>query len=76
MKTITIKMHEKEAKQLDLFVKRHNYNSKSEFIRNILMDKMETNFTEESLLAINKSILEIKEGKTISLEELEKEYGL
>ncbi len=76
MKTITIKMPGSEAKELDSFIKRHNYASKSEFIRNTILDKMETKLTEQSLISINKSIKEIKEGKTISLEEIEREYGL
>ena len=41
MKTITIKLPEKEAKELDLFVKKSSYPSKSEFIRNLIMKKME-----------------------------------
>ncbi len=58
MKTITIKLPEQEAKELDIFI------------------KMETKLTKESLESINKSIREIKEGKTISLEEVRKKYGL
>lgn len=76
MKTITIKLHEKEAKELDRYVAKHNYPSKSEFIRNILIDKMETRLTKEAMKDIEKSIAEIKAGKTISLEEIESEYGL
>ena len=40
------------------------------------MEKMETTLTKKAMQDINKSIIEIKEGKTISLEEVEKEYGL
>ena len=40
MKTITIKLPEEEAKKLDLFVKEKNYLSKSEFIRNLIMEKI------------------------------------
>ncbi len=76
MKTITIKLPEQEAKELDIFIKKEHYPSKSEFIRNLLMEKMETKLTKESLESINKSIREIKEGKTISLEEVRKKYGL
>lgn len=42
MKTITIKLPEEEAKKLDLFVKEKNYLSKSEFIRNLIMEKIES----------------------------------
>ena len=76
MKTITIKMQDQEAQELKHFVKEHHYPSKSEFIRNVVLEKMETTLTEQTLKDINKSIREIKQGKTISLEEIEKEYGL
>lgn len=76
MKTITIKLHEKEAKELDRYIEKHHYPSKSEFIRNILVEKMETRLTKEAMKDIEKSIAEIKAGKTITLEEIESEYGL
>ena len=40
MKTITIKLPENEAVELDSFVKNENYASKSEFIRNLIIEKM------------------------------------
>jgi len=76
MKSITIKLPEEEAKELDLFVKESHYPSKSEFIRNIIIERMEIKLTKKSIIDINKSIQEIKEGKTISLKEVEREYGL
>jgi len=42
MKTITIKLPETEADNLDLFVKEKNYPSKSEFIRNLIMERIDT----------------------------------
>ena len=41
MKTITIKLPEDEAKELEKFIKNKNYPSKSEFIRHLIMDKMD-----------------------------------
>ena len=41
MKTITIKLPEDEANELDEFVKNKNYPSKSEFIRNLIMEKLD-----------------------------------
>ena len=41
MKTITIKLPEEEIKKLDRFVKKRYYISKSEFIRSLIMEKME-----------------------------------
>lgn len=45
MKTITIKLPEEEAKELDKFVK-NRYPSKSEFIRHLIMEKMDRNKKE------------------------------
>ncbi len=41
MKTITIKLLETEAENLNSFVKEGNYASKSELIRNLIREKME-----------------------------------
>lgn len=41
MKTITIKLPEAEAEQLELYLEKRHYPSKSEFIRNLIMEKME-----------------------------------
>ena len=42
MKTITIKLPEDEAKALDEFIIRKKYISKSEFIRNLIIEKLDT----------------------------------
>ncbi len=47
MKTITIKLPEQEAKELDIFIKKHNYPSKSEFIRNIVINKLDISQKEK-----------------------------
>lgn len=41
MKTITIKLPEDESRDLDELVKKRNYPSKSEFIRGLIMEKLE-----------------------------------
>ena len=41
MKTITIKLPENEAEKLDKYVSMKNYPSKSEFIRNLIRQKLE-----------------------------------
>ena len=41
MKTITIKMPEEEIYELEEFIKNRNYPSKSEFIRHLIMDKLD-----------------------------------
>ncbi|MBS3065435.1 ribbon-helix-helix protein, CopG family [Candidatus Pacearchaeota archaeon] len=47
MKTITVKLPENEAKELELFISKKNYPSKSEFIRNLIMEKLETSKKEK-----------------------------
>ena len=47
MKTITIKLPEDEAQELDLFVRKKNYPSKSEFIRHLIMEKLDRNRKEK-----------------------------
>ena len=41
MKTITIKLPEDEAELLELYIRQKNYPSKSEFIRNLIRQKMD-----------------------------------
>ena len=47
MKTITIKLDDGEALELDRYVKKRNYPSKSEFIRNLIMERLERNRKEK-----------------------------
>ncbi len=65
MRTITIKLPEDEAKELDLFVKGKNYPSKSEFIRNLIMEKMELSKKEKYgwLILAQKSMEKIWDNK-------------
>ena len=47
MKTITIKLPENEAKELDELIKNRSYPSKSEFIRNLIIEKLDSNKKEK-----------------------------
>ena len=47
MKTITIKLPEDESHELDEFIKKKNYPSKSEFIRHLIMEKLDRNRKEK-----------------------------
>ncbi|PIN90813.1 hypothetical protein COU60_00530 [Candidatus Pacearchaeota archaeon CG10_big_fil_rev_8_21_14_0_10_34_76] len=47
MKTISIKLPENEAKELDDFLKKRNYLSKSEFIRHLILEKLESHKKEK-----------------------------
>ena len=65
MKTITIKLPENEAKELEIFIKKRDYPSKSEFIRNLIMEKLETNRKEKAdfLILAEKSMEKIWDNK-------------
>ena len=65
MKTITIKLPELEAKELDEFIKKRNYPSKSEFIRHLIMDKMDSNKKEKIgwMILAEKSLKNIWDNK-------------
>ncbi len=53
MKTITVKLPDEEAKKLDFLMKTKHYPSKSEFIRNLIRQKMEETLKErEGWLAV------------------------
>ena len=65
MKTITIKMPESEIKELEEFIKKRNYPSKSEFIRNIIIEKLDRNRKENMgwLALAEKSLNEVWDNK-------------
>ena len=65
MKTITIKMPEDEAKELDEFVKEKSYPSKSEFIRHLIMERLERNRKEKIgwMILAEKSMKKIWDNK-------------
>ena len=65
MKTITIKLPEEEAKELEEFIKKRNYPSKSEFLRNLIMEKLDRNKKEKIgwLVIAEKSMKKIWDNK-------------
>ena len=65
MKTITIKLPEDEARDLDKFVKKRNFPSKSEFIRNLIMEKLDKNRKEKIgwLILAEKSMEKLWDNK-------------
>ena len=65
MKTITIKLPENQAEELDFFIKEKNYPSKSEFLRHLIMEKLETNKKEKAgfLILAEKSMKKIWDNK-------------
>ena len=65
MKTITIKLPEDESEELDRFIKKKNFLSKSEFIRNLIMEKLERNRKEKIgwMILAEKSMNELWDNK-------------
>ena len=61
MKTITVKLPEEEAKELDIFIKKRNYPSKSEFIRHLIMESLDRSKKEKIgwMVLAEKSMSEI-----------------
>ena len=65
MKTITIKLPEDEARELEEFLRKRKYPSKSEFIRNLIMEKLEKNRKEKAgwLIVAEKSMKKMWDNK-------------
>ena len=65
MKTITIKLPEDEAKELEEFIKKRNYPSKSEFIRHLIMENLDRSKKEKIgwLVLAEKSMEKIWDNK-------------
>ena len=65
MKTITIKLPEGEAKELEQFIRKKNYPSKSEFIRHLIMEKLDRTKKEKIgwMILAEKSMKHIWDNK-------------
>ena len=76
MKTITIKLPPEEAARLDVFIQEKKYPSKSEFIRNLIRQKLDEEFQQKERIGW----LSLAEQSLLSLwdnekdEEVWKEY--
>ena len=82
METISIKMEDEFAKNIDKVMKKHNYTTKTEFIREAIRDKIKDLEKEESLKRIAKlygssriqtTDKQLHEARQKAFEELEKE---
>ena len=54
MESVTIKLEEQFAKNVEKLMKRHNYSTKTEFIREALRDKVSKLEIEEALMRARK----------------------
>lgn len=65
MKTITVKLPEEEASELEEFIKNKNYPSKSEFIRHLIMERLDKTKKEKIgwMILAEKSLNKIWDNK-------------
>ncbi|HLC20473.1 MAG TPA: ribbon-helix-helix domain-containing protein [Candidatus Nanoarchaeia archaeon] len=65
MKTLTVKLPENEARELDAFIKRKKLVSKSEFVRHLILEKLDRTKKEKIgwLVLAEKSMAKIWDNK-------------
>ena len=74
--TVNIRMTETFLADVDATWEDLGYNSRSEFVRNVLRDAVKhPEFNRADLKAIAASEVDIQEGRTHSSEEIKAEYG-
>ena len=75
--TVNIRMTETFLADVDGTWKELGYNSRSEFIRDVLRDAVKhPEFNRADLKAMLASEVDIQEGRTSSSDEVKQEYGL
>jgi Arc/MetJ-type ribon-helix-helix transcriptional regulator len=72
MKTITAKIPEKLSREMEKLMKRRGYSSQSELLRDAIRRMMEPELDERILREIVIAREQIKRGKTVPLEEIER----
>jgi metal-responsive CopG/Arc/MetJ family transcriptional regulator len=76
-RTVNIRMTETFLADVDGTWKEHGYNSRSEFVRDVLRDAVKhPDFNRADLKAMLASEVDIQKGRTHSSEEVKAEYGL
>ena len=73
METISLKLTKEQARRLARATKEEGFPSKSEFIRYALARALEERLSVETLEEIFEGRRQIREGKTVSLEQLTRE---
>ena len=75
--TVNIRMTETFLEDVDLSWKEEGYNSRSEFIRDVLRDAVKhPDFNRADLKAMLAGEVDIQEGRTHSSDDIKDEYGL
>ncbi|MBU4255704.1 MAG: ribbon-helix-helix domain-containing protein [Thermoplasmatales archaeon] len=70
METINVKMPEEQVEEIYRYLKKHRYPSRSEFIRDAVRRMMEPRLSEEALMDVIQSRMEVKKGEVIPIEKL------
>lgn len=71
METISIKLTEAQARQVDRFVRKKGFPSRSEFIRYAIMSAMEEELSVETLQEVFEARRQVRQRKTVPLSRLE-----
>lgn len=75
--TVNVRMVESFLDDVDTTWQEHGYNSRSEFIRDVLRDAVKhPEFNRADLKAIAASEVDVQEGRIHSSDEVKAEYGL
>jgi metal-responsive CopG/Arc/MetJ family transcriptional regulator len=75
--TVNIRMTETFLEDVDGTWKEHGYNSRSEFVRDVLRDAVKhPDFNRADLKAMLAGEIDIQAGRTHSSDEVKAEYGL
>ena len=72
MKTVTVKIPEKLSREMEKLRKRRGYPSQSELLRDAIRRMMEPELDERIVREIVVAREQIRRGKTVSLEKIER----
>jgi predicted CopG family antitoxin len=75
MKTTTIQVQKQTLEKLKLF-KKHERESYEEVINSLMEEVEEEALNEEEIKDIQEALEEVKQGKTIPIEQVAKELGI
>lgn len=75
METVELSLTEEESRQIDVYVKRAGYSSRSEFMRDFLLYITEPELSEKVLEEIAVARNQKQRGEVFSLEEIKKQLS-
>ncbi|MBU7046530.1 MAG: hypothetical protein HXS54_08840 [Theionarchaea archaeon] len=75
METIELILTEEESRQIDVYVKKAGYSSRSEFIKEFILYITEPELSDEVLREISIARAQRQRGEILSLREVKKQLG-